>query len=305
MRAGGKRHGLGEVLPHGFTVERLNRTASWSARGSRWGYPPYLEKVDLARFAILEHLYMCPDHEDVRENGHPCNLLRIGQRAITQHLRDLGTLHGIAINRDGYETGDHLLKYNVYWTSTASPTRSPEDPVVDVMALRQIWPLLEPKYQRALLALAEHDTYDGAAQALDLAYNSVKQYVYQGREMFLWWWHQHEKPSGVWGVDQRRRRDNNRNIMSRTFGARKRQRLHQQRKAAGQTVPAAQIRAWAAANGVHVNERGRIAQEVINAYTRATTTTEADATTATTATDPPMAETELRTSEKRKGVAVG
>jgi hypothetical protein len=164
------------ALPHGFDLERLDRVAALSARGSLRRSPPHAEKVDLARFAILEHLYQCTHHVDTGGVRHPCNLPRVGQRAIDEHVEQQDLLGRL----DGTAADDQVCG-------------SPEEPMVEALAFRQIWPLLEDSHQRALLALAEHQDYESAAETAGIAYHLMVVHVYEARRTFLAHWH--EMPS--------------------------------------------------------------------------------------------------------------
>jgi hypothetical protein len=164
------------ALPHGFTLASLDRVAGISARGSLRRSPPHAEKVDLTRFAILEHLYQWVHHVDTDDVWHLCNLPRIGQRAIDDHAEQQDLLGRL---------GDAVADDQVHG--------SPEEPVVEALAFRQIWPLLEASHQQALLALAKHPDFETAAQTSGIAYHLMVMHVYEARRTFLAHWH--DKPS--------------------------------------------------------------------------------------------------------------
>jgi hypothetical protein len=77
--------------------------------------------------------------------------------------------------------------------------------VVDVLALRQIWPKLTWMQRAALLALARHDDYDKAAAELGIGYPTLLSHLHSARRQFLRWWHEHEAPSRPWRSDLRKR----------------------------------------------------------------------------------------------------
>ncbi|WP_173072824.1 hypothetical protein [Phytohabitans rumicis] len=157
------------VLPYGFTLAGLDQVAGMSARGSLRRSPPHAEKVDLARFAILEHLYQCRQHVDTGEVFHSCNLVRVGQQAIDEHVQQQDMLYRTAVDDD--------------------VCASPEEPVVEALAFRQIWSLLDVAHQQALLALAQHQDYEIAAETSGVAYHLMVMQVYEARRTFLAHWH--------------------------------------------------------------------------------------------------------------------
>jgi hypothetical protein len=60
---------------------------------------------------------------------------------------------------------------------------------VEALALRQIWPLLPPLHQRALLALAEYQDHEAAAEMAGIAYHLLVTSIYEARRTFLAHWH--------------------------------------------------------------------------------------------------------------------
>lgn len=140
------------LLPHGYTLARLDRVTREAAYGSRWMFLTIAERIDAARFAIVEHLYTCD------EPGDFWAVVRVGERAIHHHVvKDMH--HKGSTPKTNNLGAVPMPRYWTYWRSTSMPTRSPEDSLVDALALHQILPRLSTAYQRVLLALAEHDDY--------------------------------------------------------------------------------------------------------------------------------------------------
>jgi hypothetical protein len=196
----------GEVtLPHGYTVAQLDRVAREAAYGSRWRFLSIAERIDVARFAILEHLYTC------EEPGDFWAVVRLGRQAINAHV--VKEMHHRGVTPKTKDPGvAPLPRYWTYWTSTSVPTRSPEEPVVVAVALMQIMPRLAPAYQRVLLALAEHDDYHAAAASLGKADHGFETTLSTARKLFLQLWHEGETPSRVWGRDHRNARRRNERV---------------------------------------------------------------------------------------------
>jgi len=190
---------LDPSLPHGYTLARLERVAREAAWGSRWHYLPRAEQADVARFAVLEHLYTCV------ELGDFSSLVRVGRAAIHAHVVKEMHHHG-ATPKTSDPGAVPMPRYWTYWRSSSVPTSSPEEPIVEALAVAQIFDRLGPAYQRVLLALAEHDDYDVAAAELGKARHGFETTLSVARKQFLAWWHEGEVPSRVWGKDYRNAR---------------------------------------------------------------------------------------------------
>lgn len=189
------------VLRHGYTMADLDVLTRRAALGSRWRFIDFDERADVARFAIVEHLLTAAEPPGFWE------LVNAGERAIRLHVEAVEHWGGFYLTRSGVESGTPMVRFLSYWRSTAQPTRSPENTVVDVLALRQIWPKLTKRQRAALVALATHDDYEKAAAELGCSYHALVSHLFNARKVFLRWWHQHEQPSRPWSKDMRGQRD--------------------------------------------------------------------------------------------------
>jgi hypothetical protein len=99
--------------------------------------------------------------------------------------------------------GSPRPSFGLYWDSVARHTASHEDAVIERTALWQIWEQLSACEREALLALAIHDEYATAANALGLQYYTYCARVRRARKRFLELWHEGEAPSRPWGRDRR------------------------------------------------------------------------------------------------------
>jgi len=128
------------------------------------------------------------------------DLLNCGADAARDEWRSLLRHHG-----QDTDTGSGLRRNFVrYWTRPVSG--DPSGPVVDRVALRQIWPLL-PACHREVLgvhAVADGDQ-DAAAAALGITKGNYQHRLSRARAAFLACWHDGEKPSRVWRPGLRRR----------------------------------------------------------------------------------------------------
>lgn len=178
-------------LRHGYTLDDLRSIAgrvvhsAWGQLGDR------VERLEMAWSAIAEALYTSEDAPTRRDLWHA------GVQAMGKYDADYHHHHGVTT------TGGPAPRFQAYWC-LARTTPSPEDGAVERVALAQIWPQLSEHQQRALLALAAFDDYDGAARALGLTYSAFYQAVWKARRRFLALWHEGETPSRIWGGLDRR-----------------------------------------------------------------------------------------------------
>lgn len=187
------------MVGHGYTVAELDRVARKAALVSRWRFPLFAERLDLARFAIAEHLLT------TQEPPEFWSLVNLGEQAITAHVEREGRYKGVYVADSSFAMGTAMPRYWRYWSSASQPTRSPENRIVDVLALQQIWRRLTRSHQTVLVALATYGDYQEAAAALGKPYHSFVSTISTARQQFLRLWHQHETPSVVWGRDDGRR----------------------------------------------------------------------------------------------------
>lgn len=187
------------VLPHGFTaaeVERLARTAAAGSVGVRLDRG---DAYEASWFAIVERLYT----SDVAPQ--PGQLVARGRVALLELLCAETRTHG--------NSGQHARRlggpsstdrgFGLFWDWFAQPTPSPERRIVESLALRQVWRALAPIHRATFAALATHETYPAAAEALGLSRKSFTMRVSRARQEFLALWHEHETPSGPWRRDRR------------------------------------------------------------------------------------------------------
>ena len=189
------------MLAHGYTVADADRLARQAARASRWAFPLFAERRDLAWFAIVEHLLTAVDTAE----GAPefWDLVHLGENAITAHVEREGRYRGVYLAQSGVPLGTSMPRFWRYWTSASQPTSSPEAVIIEATALVQIWPRLTRSHQRVLIALAAYDDYQQAADSLGKPYHSFVCTISTARQQFLRLWHQHETPRPTWGRDRR------------------------------------------------------------------------------------------------------
>ena len=176
-------------MPPDLDIDHLARIAS---RATRWASRPGAQdRYEAIWHAIAEQV--------VRAGTTPSleDLVATGLRAADAHVRDEMHHHG----RSGRHAGEPFPGFDRYWG--AIPGASPEDAVVEPLALTQIWPSLTPAERKALAALAKYGDYKLAAEACGLTLGRFTTNVSRGRRHFLALWHQGETPSRTWRVDRR------------------------------------------------------------------------------------------------------
>lgn len=188
-------------LAHGYTLADLHRLARLAVHTAGTMTSNWHDRYDTAWSAIAEHLYAA-DHWPARGD-----LVRAGQLAIYAVVDDNRQAYGYYRRKS--DGGAHGVAsspaFRTYWWDICgtTPSRSPEGPVVERMALAQILPLLTPTQRQVITALAVHDDYRAGAAALGMTYVTFRSHVSRARTRFLAWWHEHETPSRPWGCDRR------------------------------------------------------------------------------------------------------
>lgn len=178
-------------LWHGYTladIDRLARTAAARAAGRRVLDPS--DRYHAAWTAIVETL--CTATEP--PTGH--TLVTTGMNAVGRAAEDHRHTWGMASAGAGGVAS--RPRFQRYW-DMRQVTASPEDSVVDRLALRQIWPRLSRTDQRALYAhVVHHGDHRDAAASLGWTFETYRTYLKHARAAYRTLWHEHETPSRTW-----------------------------------------------------------------------------------------------------------
>jgi hypothetical protein len=185
------------IVRHGFSLEHLHVLAKMAVNSAFSRAADYPDRLEAAWFGICEHLCAAPDPPQSRE------LIHAGRAAVDQVTRDELRHHGTR-NRDPYEGSRSASSFQRYWWDQARPAPSCENRVVDVVAMRQIWPRLSARHRQALAALAAFEDYQAAAASMGITVGTFNVHISKARKAFLVLWHEGEPPSRVWGTDRRR-----------------------------------------------------------------------------------------------------
>jgi hypothetical protein len=194
----------------GYTLAELRRIADRATAYCRWGARfPVGERFDIAWAGIIDYLTACESPPE------PVEVYRAAQRAIGRASeRELGE-HGLRHGPDGlYATP----RFEIYWTPKPAPPA--DTTVVERIAMWQIWATLRPLHKMAFLALAAHNDYTKAAEAVGYPYSTFAYLISQARAEFLALWHEGQQPSRPWATDRHGNGDIEQRVQ-RTIAARR------------------------------------------------------------------------------------
>ncbi|HEY7146231.1 MAG TPA: hypothetical protein VH637_18475 [Streptosporangiaceae bacterium] len=176
----------------GYTLHELSQIPRRAAVYCRWGDRfPLPERFEIAWAGVVDYLAGCaiaPDSFEVYKAG-----MRAIGRASDRDLRE----HGVK-RSDGSLAA--MPRFDAYWMTGTAPAADTR--VIERVALWQIWEMLRPLHQMALLALAAHGDYARAAQATGYPYTSFSCLIRDARAEFLALWHEGESPSRIWAADR-------------------------------------------------------------------------------------------------------
>lgn len=180
-------------LAHGYTLADLHDIAR-HAIATDWSHhaTDYPTRYDIAWSGVAEALYAADTPPTRRDLLHHAR--------YTLHADVQADLKHRGLSHHTY--GETALNAVRYWM-LSQVVHSHEDTVVDRQALAEIWPCLRDVDRQALLALAVHDDYAQAADALGMKYYTFTAAVRRARLRFLRLWHDGETPSELWGRDRR------------------------------------------------------------------------------------------------------
>lgn len=186
-------------LRHGYTLDDVHAMAKLAVHTAGVMAADWYERYDIAWSAIAEELYAAP-HWPRRSS-----LVQAGQLAIKASVDEYRQAYGYYRRKtDGAVHGlGSSPTFRMFWLGSSGATPGPEHGIVERLAVERIFATLKPHHQTALLALAAHDDYRAAAEALDLKYDVFCDHIRLGRRAFYALWHEGEAPSRIWGCDRR------------------------------------------------------------------------------------------------------
>lgn len=181
-----------DELRHGYTLgdlQAITRTALNLTRYYTGG--DIDDRADAAQFAAVEYLYTSEEPPAWRD------LVHAAWRGVERWIRDDCHTHGVP-SRNTQRGRGAMPSYQAYWYEALRSSPSPENGVVDRLALWQIFAQLTPMDQEGLKALAATGDYRAAAAVQGVTYRTATERCRNARARFLALWHEGETPSTVW-----------------------------------------------------------------------------------------------------------
>jgi hypothetical protein len=183
------------AIRHGYTLKDLDRLARIAAASARTGGLDSATCHGLAWSGIAEHLCTADEAPSRRD------LVRAGQNAV--HVELAACMHA-----RGYQSGNTPAgpgaspRYWQYWHGPPEPNAM--DRLIDHVAAIQIGELFTATEGSAVEALAIHEDYAAAADALGITYKRLAARIAAARRRFRTHWFAPDTPPQVRGHDKRR-----------------------------------------------------------------------------------------------------
>ncbi|HEU4422108.1 MAG TPA: hypothetical protein VFR67_06155 [Pilimelia sp.] len=180
-------HAADLPLKHGYTLGAVDHLAKAAVNMAGQYASDYLDRLDAAYGAIVVHLYEAP-HWPTRYA-----LLQAGATAVNRMVEaDLRTRGYRRAN--GYSGAMSAPGFVTYWWGQSGPTPSPENAVVERIAIDQIRKRLTPTQMSAVAALALTGDHVAAAELLGVPPGTYATRLRQARITALSLWHEGETP---------------------------------------------------------------------------------------------------------------
>lgn len=165
----------------GYSYRRVWGMARWTVERYPSALLPIDEAIDEAMGAIVIALLEADEPPAVSE------LMDVARGALAAACTDLLHYRGYDHRRRDLPAGS-MRGFQRYWRSYGQGARSPEEPIIEKLALAQIWPTLSLGEQEALQALGALGDYTPAAAALGITKTAFAQRVAAGRRRFFAAW---------------------------------------------------------------------------------------------------------------------
>jgi hypothetical protein len=175
------------IVGHGFTVADAERIAGRAASEHPSDLLSREERRDAGFHAIVEALLSSP--------AQVPNLLRVASDAISRAVTDEKHHRGLSSREAG--TAPRFARF---WYQPHLPF---EDELIDALAVRQVLAGIRPSWRRDLEALAGHDSYAAAAQALATTPVTFRSRISKARAAAGELWFAPDMAPGMWGSDRR------------------------------------------------------------------------------------------------------
>lgn len=181
-------------VKHGYTLRDLKQMTHAAMKADRSLAMDYADRRDIAWSAIAEALCAAPYWPKRSE------LIQAGWQAIYKAVREEYRQHGYA-DREWYSGFATAPRFMQFWFPAV--VRSHEDRIVERLAARQVLGALTATYRDAVVALAVHDDYRAAAEAMGLKQKAFQRRIDVGRKRVLALWFEGETPRKIRRTDRR------------------------------------------------------------------------------------------------------
>jgi hypothetical protein len=180
-------------IRHGYTLQEIDVLVRKGISRNVWYRDVDAdERYSVGWHAAVELLYTTD------EAPEPYELIRAAWRAADAHTGRTAEHRGVPRNREeNFSTRRDMPRFHAYWNELRH-TPSHETSIIEPLAREQIWPRLSLVQQAALQALADHRTYQEAADALGLKLPAFYNRVRDARRRFLRLWMEGETPRRGW-----------------------------------------------------------------------------------------------------------
>lgn len=184
---------MSTLVAHGYTLRDLDRLAASACTYDRSMASDATTRYEVAWSAIAEALCAATEPPEWHD------LFTIGWRAIYDEVRNMRHLYGQR-DKDGTNEVASSPRFRQYWTL---PPVRPDEGLAERLAVGQILAVLRPTEREAVIALAVHDDYQAAAEALGINYSTFTQRMTTARRRFRAHWYAPETAPPVKGTDRR------------------------------------------------------------------------------------------------------
>lgn len=178
--------GIDTELAHGYTLAQVQQMAKAAVNMAGAYASDYLDRLDAAYGAIVIHLYEAP-HWPTRHQLQQAGATAVS-RMVETELRQRGYRRG-----NGYNGAGSAPRFAAYWGGHLVHP-SPENRIVERVAVGQVLPALFPREMAALTALAATDDYQAGADLLGVTYSTFCDNVRRARLRIFALWHEGETP---------------------------------------------------------------------------------------------------------------
>lgn len=184
------------MVKHGYTLDDLEMMARAAVVADRLLVGDIHYRRGIAYSAIVEALYAS---EEPPDRAH---LIRVGWQAIALDVR--WSLRHTGVPDGTWQTEDlqRRPRFVQYWADH-QVVPAFDGKIVEGIAVGQVLDALAPTYRDAIVALAAHDTYQAAADAMGISYKAFVARIGEARKRILVRWFEGETPRRTFHTDRR------------------------------------------------------------------------------------------------------